>query len=104
MVIEGLSKEEVLRALYNNATRAIGYANELGMYNMSDIEAGEVLLAYPSCKFTYLRGRVLKVNLSSVIVDTYFYNQANGLGKAERVIADLRAFKAAELVEENRIT
>lgn len=103
MVITGLNKAEVLQVLYNNASRAIGFGNSAGELRMSQIDAQQEFQARPSGYFDYVRGRVLKINLSKETVDTFFYNSMNGLGKAERVIVDLRAFKAAEAVEEARI-
>jgi hypothetical protein len=104
MRIDGLKKSEVLQVLYNNASRAIGFGNDAGQYNMNSFEAEEEFESRPSGYFDYVRGRVLKVNLSGNVVDTFSYNGRNGFGKAERLIADLRAFKAAEAIEENRIT
>lgn len=90
MNITGLNKAHVLQALYNGATRAIGFANDAGEQQMTTLEAEQEFQARPSGYFDYVRGRKLKVNLSKDIVDTFCYNSANGLGKAEREISKLK--------------
>ena len=89
--IEGLKKAEVLAALYNGS-RSLG----MGMLQFTPepmtTEEAEVLLkdnSYPY--FDYIKGRVMKVDLSG---DDYFnerlYDRDNGNMAAQRVIDNLR--------------
>lgn len=86
--IAGLSKAEVLAALYNRA-------QPLGMgflhYDpkpMSIEEATEILKS--SEYFDYLKGRVMKVSLKNSTVDERLYDRDNGQGAFAEVITALR--------------
>jgi hypothetical protein len=46
---------------------------------------------------TYLKGRVMKVDLSGDSFGPWLYDRDNGDGAAERVIAELRANQAREV-------
>ena len=91
--IEGLSKAEVLAALYN-AAKPLGmgflhYTPE----QMTEAQASAVLA---SCKqdrlyFDYLDGRVMKVDLTNGgFFESALYDRDNGPGAAEQVINELR--------------
>jgi hypothetical protein len=99
--IHDLNKADVLRVLYNNA-RPLGMGwlqYEPG--NMSPEEA-ESYLADPDSqdngvfgshgqtRFDYLKGRVMKVDLSGDELNPRLYDEDNGTGAAARVIATLR--------------
>lgn len=86
--IEGLDKGAVLAALYNNS-------QPLGMgilhYDPKEMtpEEGNSLLKEQQY-FDYLKGRVMKVDLSGDEFDSWLYNRDNGQGAAERVVDGLR--------------
>jgi hypothetical protein len=90
--IEGLDKADVLAELYN-------YARPLGMgflqYNpapMKKEEAEEIIqnMAGKQLYFDYLKGRVMKVDLSGDEFNGRLYNRDNGENKAEAIIECLR--------------
>lgn len=87
MNIKGLNKANVLAALYNNA-KPLG----LGMIHydpkpMTEQEA-EILLNQQTY-FDYLKGRVMKVDLSSDELNTRLYNRDNGHNAAEDAILSI---------------
>jgi hypothetical protein len=87
--IEGLNKAEILRRLYNNS-RPIG----LGFlqYDPKDmtLEEAEEILAQLT-DFDYLKGRVIKVDLTSdVEFREWLYDRDNGEGAAQRVVDSIR--------------
>jgi len=85
--ISKLNKADVLAALYNNS-RPLG----LGILHseekdMTREEAEELLKT--QTYFDYLKGRVMKVELSGNEFDPYMYDRDNGEGAAQRVITEL---------------
>lgn len=78
--ISGFDKADVLRRLYNRA-RAQG----LGILQFDPkpmtIEEARAFLA-KSTYFDYVKGRVLKVNLSGAMLDEWLYDRDNGAGAA----------------------
>lgn len=87
--LEGLDKGDVLAALYN-ASRPQG----MGFFHydpkpMTREEAQDLLKR--STDFDYLKGRVMKIDLSGEVLDTTWYNRDNGPEAAEKAIASLRA-------------
>lgn len=87
--IEGLNKADVLRALYDNAkTQGLGFLH-YDSAQMSTEEAERLLGA--GTYFDYVKGRVMKVDLSSdVEFEEWLYDRDNGQGAAQRVIDGLR--------------
>lgn len=87
MDIKGKNKAKILAALYNNS-------KPLGMgflhYEAAPMteEQAEAILK-ESTDFDYLKGRVMKVNLSGDELQTWLYNRDNGEGAAERAIEAL---------------
>ena len=90
--ITGLDKIQVLQALYLAA-------KPQGMGIVVDLMSGSSLtLTDKDIKgvidnrynIDYLKGRVMKIDLSGNTVDTYLYNRDNGYNAAEKVIASLR--------------
>lgn len=87
--IKGLNKAEVLAALYNNS-KPLG----LGFFHfdakdMTVAEAEEILKQ--TTDFDYLKGRVMKVNLSSDGgFEEWLYDRDNGNGAAQRAVDALR--------------
>jgi hypothetical protein len=89
MNIEGLNKAEVLAALYNNAkVQGMGFF-QADNNKMTTEEAGVILEQTRDKYFDYLKGRVVKVDLSKDEVNTWLYNRDNGDGAAERIIQKL---------------
>jgi len=83
----GLDKAEVLAALYNASS-----PQGLGMLHfnptpMTRAEAAELLEQYT--RFDYLKGRVMKVDLSGDELDPWLYDRDNGTGAAERALTAL---------------
>lgn len=93
--ISGLDKAEVLAALYNNS-RPPG----MGMlhYVPGDLPIEEAR-AYLADRVgfegaEYLKGRVIKTNISGDTFDPWLYDRDNGEGAAARAIDALRKSKA----------
>lgn len=83
--IKGLSKAKVLAALYN-ALKPLGLGIlQYDPQNMSEKEAAELL--EEQSYFDYLKGRVMKVDLSSdEEFDEWLYDRDNGIGAAKEAI------------------
>lgn len=97
--ISGLSKAAVLAALYNRATPlGLGWLH-YDPQPMTEQEASELLgstendMGFPkrAAYFDYLKGRVMKVDLSGESFSPALYDRDNGSGAAAAVIAELRA-------------
>lgn len=87
--ISMLDKADVLRVLYDNArTQSTGVPPLRIMEPMTKETASKLLLKRNY--FDYVNGRVLKVNLSNIMLDTFLYNRDNGQEAAEKAIATLR--------------
>lgn len=88
--IKNLPKEEVLKALYDNAkTQGLGilhYRPE----PMTICQAKSILKEEPRMSFDYLIGRVMKVNISGDEIDPWGYDMDNGEGSVQKVISKLR--------------
>lgn len=87
--IEGLDKADVLAALYNGSRpQGIGFL-QYEEKPMTRKEAEELLKG--TDYFDYLKGRVMKVSLSSdTELNPWLYDRDNGPGAAERAISSLR--------------
>lgn len=87
--IKGLNKAEVLAALYNNSKPiGLGFLH-FDAKDMTVAEAEELLKQ--ATDFDYLKGRVMKVNLSSDDgFEEWLYDRDNGNGAAEKAISSLR--------------
>lgn len=85
--LTGKDKAKVLIALYNNA-KPIGRGEQ--QYNPQPLSMEEaMLILQDGMDFDYLRGRVLKVNLSGNTFDTWGYDRDNGEGSAERALKNI---------------
>ena len=88
MDISNYDKADVLRVLYNNA-RPLG----LGMlhFDPKDMtkEEAQELIDSGQTYFDYVKGRVMKVDLSKTDLRTALYNRDNGDKAAESAIATL---------------
>ncbi len=88
--IQGLAKEDVVAALYNGArAQGMGFM-AYDPTPMGRKEAAQVL-AQSNKYFDYLKGRVMKVDLSGDSFDPWGYDRDNGQGAAKRIIDELRA-------------
>jgi hypothetical protein len=92
--IEGLNKAQVLAALYN-ASKPLGMGIiHFDPKDMTEEEAQkeiDIRLEFDSIYFDYLKGRVMKVDLTSDSeFDPYLYDRDNGEGAAQEVIDQLR--------------
>ena len=86
--ISQLNKAEVLAALYNNANpQGIGFW-QFTPEKMSTEQAADLLKGGHSY-FDYLKGRVMKVDLSADILCTRLYDRDNGEGAAQRALQNL---------------
>ena len=86
--IQGLNKAAVLAVLYN-ASRPLG----MGFlhYDPSPMTVEEAQKILETTKdFDYLKGRVMKVNLSEDEFTPHLYDRDNGQGAAERAVNTLR--------------
>jgi len=83
--ISHLDKAEVLAALYSGAgPLGVGFMrfDEGAM----SVEEAQAILDKGQTYFDYLKGRVMKIDLSSDMLDTKLYNRNNGVGAAENII------------------
>ena len=87
MNIKGMDKAAVLAALYKHAqTQGLGVLH----YQLGDISLEEARdLLKTQTYFDYLKGRVLKVDLSRDELDERLYDRDNGPGAAAYALADL---------------
>lgn len=86
--LSGLNKGEVLAALYN-ASKPLGMG--FMHFDPAPMQAEEAeSLLKGQTYFDYLKGRVMKVDLSGEELDPYLYDRDNGQGAAQRVIDSLR--------------
>jgi len=91
--LNGLDKADVLAALYN-ASRPLGMGNlHYDPKEMTRDEAQSHLRPGENY-FDYLKGRVMKVDLSGEMLDPWLYDRDNGEGAAAAVIERLRALVA----------
>jgi len=89
--ISRYKKSRVLAGLYNAAkVQGLGFLQADDRI-MSDDEADKILIEseQDGFRFDYLKGRVLKVNLSGDEFDPRLYDRDNGDGVADRVIGKL---------------
>ena len=88
MNISKHSKAKVLATLYNNAkVQGLGFLQaESG--DMTESEAQSILDSGQTY-FDYLKGRVMKIDLSKDEVETWLYNRDNGTDAAENAINEL---------------
>ena len=94
--ISKLSKVQVLVALYN-ASQPLGTGFlHYDPAPMSEEEADDLL--EQSTYFDYVKGRVMKVDLSKSEFDPRLYDRDNGQGAAQRAISGLTQRGADELV------
>lgn len=90
--ISKLNKADVLAALYNySKPQGFGFLH-FTSEDMTREEAEELLKAKSGNKeicFNYLKGRVMKIDLSRDKLDPRLYDRDNGKGAAQRAISTL---------------
>ena len=85
MDISYLDKAKVLAALYNHARpQGMGLLH-FDPQRMTAEQAREILKTGQTY-FDYVKGRVMKINLSGDLLDTGLYDRDNGPGAAENAI------------------
>jgi hypothetical protein len=90
MNIAGLKKAAVLAALYNaSKPQGMGFMH-YDPTPMTEKKAEMILWEGGETYFDYLKGRVMKIDLSRDEVDTWGYNRDNGPDAAEKAVAELR--------------
>lgn len=90
--ISGLDKAEVLAALHSRSrAQGIGVLHDRGPLSVDECRA--VIDAWNGGKlyFDYLRGRVMKVDISKDEFDPRLYDRDNGSGAAQEAIDALLA-------------
>ena len=88
--ISGLSKAHVLQALFNASRQpGMGFLDKSGARPLTLDEAASYT-DKGRLYFDYLRGRVLKVDISRDDFAPHAYDRDNGPGAAARAIAQLR--------------
>ena len=98
MDISKYAKDDVLRVLYDNArTQGMGLFHYMPGNNMTKAEALECLKN--GTYFDYLKGRVMKVDLSKDELDTRLYNRDNGVDAAEKAIKTLDNLKPKRMIQ-----
>lgn len=80
------NKAEVLAKLYN-ASRPLGMGCLHCTSDDMSIEEAQTLLDTGQTRFDYLKGRVMKVNLSGNALDPWLYDRDNGQGAAEAALS-----------------
>lgn len=85
--IKGKDKAEVLVALYNHA-KPLGLGVKLYDSTPMKVEEAKNLLKGETY-FDYIKGRVLKVDMSGDELDVSLYDRDNGHGAAERALKNL---------------
>ena len=92
---DGLTKAEVLCALYNNA-KSQGVGVFMRINKDMTIEQAKELLKEDTY-FDYVQGRVLKVDLSgNTSFDEWLYDRDNGKGSAQRALDEYKLNKISE--------
>jgi len=92
--ISGLDKAEVLAALFNAShQQGGGLFNHRGSASMTVDDARQYTDKDDRQYYDYLRGRVMKVDLSKDELKTRLYDRDNGQGAAARALEPLLAAK-----------
>jgi len=99
--IKDLNKAEVLAGLYN-ASRPQGMGFITYDPIPMQVEEAESLLK-KSMYFDYLKGRVMKLDLSGDSLDPWLYDRDNGKGMVERIIKLIRSKNEFTIREINKI-
>ncbi len=98
--IKGIEKHKVIQALYNaSKPQGMGFLH-FTPEDLADEESKEEVEAHTSdgrgqekIYFDYLRGRIIKCEISTDEIDPWGFDRDNGEGACERAIAPLREEK-----------
>ena len=85
--IKNINKAEVLKKLYDNS-QPLGMGFLQHIPGNMPIEEAESIIKNNK-DFDYLKGRVMKVNLSGDEFDPWLYDRDNGQGSAKKALSDL---------------
>lgn len=86
--ISKLNKAEILATLYNHSKpQGMGLLHYTP--NSMTIKEAQVLLDEGQTYFDYLKGRVMKIDLSTNELETDLYDRDNGYGVCALIIATL---------------
>jgi len=88
--LDGLDKADVLAVLYNSS-KPLGLGFMQYDSKPMNKEEAQTILDSGRNYFDYLKGRVMKVDLSRNTLDTRLYDRDNGQGAAESAISALRS-------------
>jgi len=89
--ISKISKAKILATLYNNSKpQGMGILH-FTPEDMTEVEAQTLLDSLPDDQrfFDYLKGRVMKIDLSGDTLDPWGYDRDNGKGAVAHALADL---------------
>lgn len=93
--IAGLDKSKVLQALFNaSKQQGMGFANPAGASQMNEAEAKEIVDS-GVLSYDYLKGRVMKVDISGDDLSVGLFDRDNGQGAAARAIGSIAAEQSA---------
>lgn len=88
MSIPKLSRAEVFMVLYNRAQpQGLGFMHYIAK-QMTLEDAKGYLSVNPGPYFDYVKGRVMKIDISKESLDTMLYNRDNGPEAAEDAILE----------------
>lgn len=91
--ITGINKTKLLIALYAGANpQGMGYL-QYDPAPMTEQEAAALMEAQHG-RFDYVKGRVLKVNLSRDTLSPYLYDRDNGHGACASIVASVKSAAA----------
>lgn len=88
--IKNLDKAKLLQALFNNSKPlGLGFFASGSNSEMSYSEAQKII-AEGNLYFDYLKGRVMKIDISGDEMEPWGYDRDNGQGAAQKVVTALR--------------
>ncbi len=88
--IQGIDKAKLVAALYNRS-QPLGFGFYVPESNLSMTQAtAQTYLDNGQTYFDYLRGRVMKIDVSGDEIDAILYDRDNGLGAAREVVDAIR--------------
>lgn len=98
--ISGLDKATLLAALYNaSSPQGMGFLH-FDAQPMTPEDAQAIIASFGTSRplyFDYLKGRVMKINLTKDEMDEWGYDRDLGTGAAQRVVDALRVGAAQRL-------
>ena len=89
--ITGIPKNKLLAALFNaSQQQGMGFMDATGASEMSEDEASTILDGHGDGRFDYLRGRVMKIDISGDEANPALYDRDNGAGACAAAIDSIR--------------